>query len=335
VSSPSANTDTAANQAPASVHTATGAASSTRFGFISTPETRLSLREELSELWRYRELLYILVRRDLKVRYRNSVLGFGWSLLNPLIQVLTITLVLQFLVKSKPENYHAYVFCAMLPWLFFSTAVLDGCSTLTTYHNLIKRTYFPREILPLASVAANLIHFGLATLALLVYQLALSTFWWAVGGKFDWPMQATMPLVLIPALGLTLLVTGISFFVSVWTLYFEDVKYIADSGMKILYWLVPIVYFTDQISPQIGEQWGPLVQRLYLLNPLAAYISAFRKLALVPTKVESPAGGAAIINQLLASDWGYLGIALLTSLAILALGYGHYCRWKWRLAERA
>jgi ABC-type polysaccharide/polyol phosphate export permease len=249
--------------------------------------------------------------------------------------VLTITLVLQFLVASKPENYHAYVFCAMLPWLFFSTAVLDGCSTLTTYHNLIKRTYFPREILPLASISANLIHFGLATLALLVYQLALSLFWWIVGGKFDWPMQATMPLVLIPALGLTLLVTGISFFVSVWTLYYEDVKYIADSGMKILYWLVPIVYFTDQIPRLLPLQCGAMVQKLYLLNPLAAYISVFRKLALVPTKVDSPTDGITIINELHASDWAFLGIALLTSLVVLALGYGHYCRWKWRLAERA
>lgn len=293
------------------------------------------MREELVELWGYRELLFILVRRDLKVRYRNSVLGFGWSLLNPLVQVLTITLVLQFLVASKPENYHAYVFCAMLPWLFFSTAVLDGCSTLTTYHNLIKRTYFPREILPLAGVCANLIHFGLATLALLVYQLGLSSFWWIVGGKFDWPMQATLPLILVPALGLTILVTGISFFVSVWTLYFEDVKYIADSGMKILYWLVPIVYFTDLIPQMVGARWGALVQKLYLLNPLAAYISGFRKLALVPTKVEIPDHGPRIVNQLAASDWAFLAIGLLTSLGVLVLGYRHYCRWKWRLAERA
>jgi ABC-type polysaccharide/polyol phosphate export permease len=334
VTSPSVDTETTAPAAPLSAYRTTGAPSS-HAGFVSTPETARSLREELSELWRYRELLFILVRRDLKVRYRNSVLGFGWSLLNPLVQVLTITLVLQRLMGSKPENFHAYVFCAMLPWLFFSTAILDGCSTLTNYHNLIKRTYFPREILPLAGVAANLIHFGLATLALLIYQLALSTFWWIVGGKFDWPMQATMPLVLIPAFGLMLLVTGISFFVSVWTLYFEDVKYIADSGMKILYWLVPIFYFTDQIPHLIHGGKGPLVQTVYLLNPLASYISAFRKLALVPTKVAVPGQASVIVNIMGTGDWGFLGVALLTSLGIAALGYRHYCRWKWRLAERA
>ena len=148
-------------------------------------------------------------------------------------------------------------------------------------------------------------------------------------------MQATLPLVLIPALGLTLLVTGLSFFVSVWTLYYEDVKYIADSGMKILYWLVPIVYFSDLISRLVGDRWGPLVEKLYLLNPLAAYISAFRKFSLVPTKVDIPNNGTTIVNHLHGSDWGFLGIALLTSLVVLALGYGHYCRWKWRLAERA
>src|SRR5690349_17515854 len=106
------------------------------------------MREQFQELWRYRELLIILVQRDLKVRYKNSILGFGWSLINPLVQVLTIALVFKVLGliggANQPKNVSAYLFCATLPWLFFSTAVMDSSLALAHYHSLMKRVYFPR-----------------------------------------------------------------------------------------------------------------------------------------------------------------------------------------------
>ena len=218
--------------------------------------------EELRELWRYRELLLILVRRDLKARYKNSVLGFGWSLLSPLLQVLTITMVMEFMMGARTTNYHLYVFCAMLPWLFFSNAMADACSALTFYLRLMRRTYFPREIVPLSVLLANLIHFLLASAVFLAYAAVVPIFWWLVQGRLDWPILPSVFLIFIPTLGLILLLAGASFFVSVWALYFEDVRYLMESGLRILYWLVPVFYFPDMIRLRNPGGKGPLLYAL-------------------------------------------------------------------------
>ncbi len=295
---------------------------------------------ELRELWRYRELLYIFVRRDLKVRYKNSVLGFGWSMVNPLLQVLTITFAILFLMPkgSKPENYHLYTFCATLPWLFFSTAMMDSAASLLNYHQLMRRTYFPRELVPLATVAANLVHFLLATVVFLIYTAGNAFFWMLFGKKFEWSLQWSVLLIPLPMLGLLMLVTGAAMIISVWALYFEDVRFIADSGLKIFYWMVPVVYWADMILMKDDFTWNREAYMLYMLNPLAAFITAFRKLSLVPTKmlgVVDEKGLAVATPPMTGAEWGFLGVAMLTSLAILVLGYRYFCTRKWKLAERA
>ncbi len=287
--------------------------------------------DDLRELWRYRELLLILIRRDLKVRYKNSVLGFGWSLVNPLVQVVIITLVLRVMMRADIKNYHAYVFCATLPWLYFNTALMDASYSLIAFYNLLRRTYFPRELLPLASVAANLIHFVLATGVFLVYMAGLAVWFWLTTGRMDWPLMPTVLLLPIPMLGLTLLITGISLFVAVWSLYFEDVRFVMESGLKILYWLVPVLYFPDMILQTNPQGRGGLYYTLYMLNPLASFITAFRKLALPPammpdqTAATAPMGGR---------DWMFLGVACLVSAATVLAGYRYFASRKWGLAER-
>jgi lipopolysaccharide transport system permease protein len=289
------------------------------------------MRNDLRELWRYRELLFILVQRDLKVRYKNSVLGFGWSLVNPLVQVVTITLMLQFLSNFKAESYHLYTFCAMLPWLYFSIGVLDASPSLLNYYELLRRTYFPREIIPLAAILANLVHFLLATAVFLVYAAGNALFFWAVRGSLQWPIEPTVLLTPIPILGLTLLVTGVGLFLAVWTLHFADVRFIADSLLKIVYWLVPVLYFADLIR----ERKGPVLYTLYMLNPLSAFISSFRKLVLPPTKMTLGPETVLITTRMTAQDWGFLGLAFATSLCLALAGHRYFCAHKWSLAERA
>lgn len=287
--------------------------------------------DELRELWRYRELLLILVQRDLKVRYKNSVLGFGWSLVNPLIQVITITLMLQFIARFKAESFHLYAFCAMLPWLYFSVGTLDASPSLLSYYNLLRRTYFPREIIPLSVILANLIHFLLATAVFLVYSAGNALYFWAITGRLHWPIEPTVLLIPIPILGLTLLLTGIGMIVSVWTLHFEDVRFIADSLMKILYWLVPVLYFADLVR----ERSGTLVYTLYMLNPLSCFISTFRKLVLPPTKIQVSETETLITTGMTGQDWMFLAIAMAVSLGVALAGHRYFCARKWSLAERA
>lgn len=287
-----------------------------------------TLPASLRELWAYRELLIILVMRDLKVRYKNSVLGFGWSLLNPLLQVLIITLVVRFLMSVDAPNYHAYVFCATLPWLFFNIGLLDAGPSLLMYREIIRRTYFPREIVPLSTVASALIHFVLSTCVFVVYMAANAAWWWAVSGRFEWPMQWTALLIPIPMLGLALFLAGLGFFVAVWTLYFEDLRFILDSLMKIGYWLAPVLYFADLIY----QRKGPLLYSIYMLNPVSSYINAYRKLILVPAVMP---GDNRITAPMTSLDWLFLGIAMVTSLLVFLGGYQYFCRRKWLLAERA
>jgi ABC-2 type transport system permease protein len=290
------------------------------------------MREELRELWRYRELLLMFVQRDLKVRYKNSVLGFGWSLINPLVQVLTIAFVIQFLMGSRVENYHAYLFCATVPWFFFNSGLLDSGQCLVFYYHLLRKTYFPREIMPLATVGANLVHFVLATTVFLVYMVVNALFWGAAGGKLQWPLLASTPLIVIPMLGLALLVAGLSFFISVWTLYYEDVRFLLDSLLKILYWMVPVVYFPDLILTNVGSpSTGRLLYHLYMLNPVASFITSFRKLALLPTRMP---GQSFVTPEMQPAEWLHLGIAFAVSLLVFAAGYHYFCSRKWRLAER-
>jgi len=113
--------------------------------------------------------------RDLKVRYKNSALGFFWSLLNPLVQVVTITLVIKYVMNLNIPNYSAYLLVAYLPWVFFQMALLDSSQIILHHRNLLRRVYFPREVLPLSAVVANLIHFVLALVVFFAYLVSTST----------------------------------------------------------------------------------------------------------------------------------------------------------------
>jgi len=123
------------------------------------------------KLFKYRYLLSQLVVRDIKVRYKNSFLGFFWSLANPLLQVATMTIVIKYILRVPISNYSAYLLAAYLPWLFFQTALLDSSQVVLVHRDLLRKVYFPREVLPLSVVAANLVHFMLAFVVFFAYLL--------------------------------------------------------------------------------------------------------------------------------------------------------------------
>ncbi len=132
--------------------------------------------DSIRELYRYRALIAVLVSRDLKARYRGSVLGFMWSMLNPFLMMLVYWLVFSIYLRNGMENYHVYLFCGLLPWVWFSASLLEGCSSIISGANLVKKVMFPAEILPLVVVISNLIHFffGLPILAgfLVIYRIS-------------------------------------------------------------------------------------------------------------------------------------------------------------------
>jgi ABC-type polysaccharide/polyol phosphate export permease len=286
---------------------------------------------ELKELYRFRELLWILVLRDLKVRYKNSALGFAWSLINPAIQVAVISFVVKNFMNVDIPNLSAYIFCAFLPWSFFQLALLDTSHSLIVNERLMKKVYFPREIIPLSLVLSNLIHLLLAILVFLVYLVLLA---FVSPYKVGAPLLPT--LVRIPFLILIELffITGIALVVSAVSVFYEDVKYLVTVLLQVLYFAVPVMYFVEKVrysKPNIHSHG--LLLKVYMLNPLVTIITAFRTWMLQPIYIPNPVSGSGYRT----SDHvpiDYLLFTAVVSLAVAIAGYALFNRMKWSFVER-
>jgi len=285
---------------------------------------------ELRELARYRDLLKQLVVRDLKVRYKNSVLGFFWSLLNPLVRVATITVMVRYMMQLNIPSYSAYLLAAYLPWVFFQMALLDSSQVVIHHRDLLRKVYFPREVLPLSTVASNLVHFLLALVVFFAYVivylhlilhgrgLLLTTLW-------------------LPALvGMQcLLIVGITHIVSCLNVFFEDTKYVLSVLLDVFFYLSPVMYPIELVrswlaGTNLPEAYQSLLYNLYLLNPMNIITDAYRKLLLPPTELNLR--GMEIKS--LPLDYQMLGIAAVTCALVAIAGYSFFNARKWAFAER-
>lgn len=278
--------------------------------------------DNLRELWRFRELLWQLVRRDLKVRYKNSKLGFFWSIAPPLMQVACITFVFKYAgFATHFRSYSAYVLVAIIPWTFFQSAILDASQSILLMYGVIKKVYLPREVVPLSSILANFIHFLLswcvffAYLYLYVRAPVLPSVVW-------FPYLVLVQLALVMGLGLL---------VSCLNVFYEDVKYIASVLLNLLFFLLPIMYVVEQVYyrgvfAEPGKSW---LRVLYMYNPMSALITGYRKALLEPPS-PSAIGG----HPPLPLDPVNLLVTGAVSLAILAACYAYFNSRKWQFVER-
>ena len=288
-------------------------------------ERRTYMISELKELFKYKGLLKQLVVRDLKVRYKNSVLGFFWSLANPLIQVATITIIIKYVLRLQISNYSALVLVGYLPWMFFQMALLDSSQVILLHRDLLRKVYFPRELLPLSVAVANLIHF---LLALVVFFAYLMVYWLFLRGA---PIMVTA-LWLPVLVGLQfLLIVGLTFFVSCLNVFYEDVKYMLTALLGVVFYVTPIMYPAELVYRSLPEAWWGLAYKLYLLNPLNMLTEAYRKTLLPPFK-DMEFKGAEVTS--LPLDYALLGVTAVICLAIAVAGYKFFNSRKWVFAER-
>lgn len=276
---------------------------------------------ELRELFRYRDLIVQLVVRDLRVRYKNSVFGFFWSLLNPLLLVATITVIVKYVMGLDIPDYSAYLLVAYLPWMFFSMSLLDASQAVIIHYDLLKKVYFPREVLPISIVISNLIHFLLALGVFFVYLYLY------VGSSFQITVL-WLPLLIVIQF---LLIIGVSLFISCLNVFYEDVKYIVQMLLQVLFYMTPIMYISEMVREALYKSdkyhaHASQIFNLYMLNPLNSLIIAYRKFVLPPYT----RGGYTDVPY----DYRYLVIAAVLSLAICILGYRFFNRRKWIFAER-
>lgn len=246
------------------------------------------MKHWFAELWHFRELLMALSAREIKIRYKQTLLGAAWAILQPLSLTLIFTLVFGIILKvdSGGVPYPVFAYSALVPWTFFSNSVTFGSLSVVNNGNLVTKVYFPREILPLSSIGAALFDFLMAGL---VFLLILFFYRVAVNINF------LFIFIIIPSI--VLITSGISFFLSAVNVMFRDIRFVIPLLLQIWLYVTPVIYSTSQIPQKY--------QPLFKLNPLVSIIENFRQVTIygnLPNLLE-------------------IGFNLVLSFLIFILGY--------------
>ncbi|MEB3186969.1 MAG: ABC transporter permease [bacterium] len=215
------------------------------------------IRTKARELYRYREMFFGLVNREVRARYKGSALGFLWSLLNPLMMLTVYSLIFSVYLRVNISNYPLFVFCGLLPWTWFGTSLTNGAAAIVANSGLIKKIYFPLEILPLVNVTTNLVNFVLT-----LPVLALFMAWFHV--------VPTWSLLMLPVvIGIQFVLTlGLALILSTANAFFRDVEQLLGPVLLAWFYLTPVVYEASSIP----ERFRPLL----LANPMGPIITAYQ-----------------------------------------------------------
>ncbi len=283
---------------------------------ISTSSSRIRLRERLIELYRFRYLLFNLVVRDLKIRYKGSLLGVVWSFLNPLLMMLVFTLIFEVAFgRSDVRQYPIFFLVGLLPWNFFSGSIIGGPIAITNNASILKKVYFPRELLPIATVLSNLVNFGFAFLILIAFLLFSGL---GISEHALWVIPLLITQILFTA-GLVLTLSAVNVF-------YRDVLMIMDVLMLAWFFLTPIMYSLDFFGASqtiVGISFNP-GQVMRWLNPMASIIDGFRTVLWGTLET----GGPAPMFP------PYLYRTLATSLIVFVFGYWVFLKLEGTFGEK-
>ena len=254
----------------------------------------------LSELWQYRELLVFLIWRDIKVRYKQTVLGAAWAVLQPVFSMVVFSLFFGRLAKVPSDGipYPVFAYCALLPWQLFAYALNESSNSVVANERLITRVYFPRLVIPIAGVLAGLVDFAIAFVVLIFLMLGY--------GIIPTATVATLPLFVLLAI-LTALAVGL--WLSALNVQYRDVRYTIGFLTQIWLFLSPVAY----PSSLVPARWRPL----YGLNPMAGVVEGFRWALIGKT----PAPGA------------MLGVSVIVVLLLLVGGLYYFRRMEKTFAD--
>lgn len=218
------------------------------------------------DVWEHRELLGLLVKREVKARYKDSALGFLWSLMRPLAMLLIYYIALgKFLGAARDiPDFAIFIYTGLTAWGLFSEAVTTGTGSIVTNSGLIKKVYLPREIFPLASMGSALFNFAIQLAILFVATVVAG----AVPTGERWLyLPLSLAVIVVTALGWSLLMSAIN-------VYLRDIQYLVEIALMIAFWASPIVYSWALVQ---GEVDSPTLQTLYLTNPMTLAIMGFQQ----------------------------------------------------------
>jgi len=266
--------------------------------------------ERLKDLWLHRELLFNMTRKELKVKYKRSVLGFLWSFMTPLIMLAVFGLVFSILARTSMNWFVVYLMSGLFPWLFFSNSLMGSVGSVVGNPGLVKKVYFPREVLTLGAIGANIFHFVMQMLILLVFLVI-------IGWHFSINILY-LPLVMLLEIVFT---TGLSLFIAAANVYLRDIQHFTEVATMAWFWLTPIVYVIGTVMGVLGGWF-----KLYLLNPMTNISELYVYVIYNPryyaplSYVSGPKKQPPVVYL---SFWGILG-TIVGSVALLIFGYYYF-----------
>jgi ABC-2 type transport system permease protein len=238
----------------------TSSAADTTSPLVDRASERATLGETIAGLVQYRELVKNLVLKDLKLKYRGSVLGFLWSLVNPLVMIAVYTFAFTYILRNSVPAFVFFLMLGTLAWSFFTNSASMSTGSIIDSGSLMKSVHFPRAILPIATVLFNLAQYLLTVLVFLPAMLAI----------YRVPLSA--PMIVYPIfLALQVLFTmGVALLLAAGTTFFRDVRHLLEIALSMLFWMTPILYPVAQIDPRF--------RLLLLLSPLSPFIVAYQQI---------------------------------------------------------
>jgi ABC-2 type transport system permease protein len=291
---------------------------------IRVSTSRVGIWTRIAEIWRYRELLVALTRTQLKVKYKNSALGFLWSMLNPALYLVVFYVVFQLILGSGIPNFPIFLLSGLLVWNLHSYAIAGATGSIVGGAGIIKKVSFPREILPLASVGAGLVHFFLQGIVLV---LALVVFRYSIGWEY-------VPLLIPALLALLLLGAGIGLWLSAINVKLRDTMHMVELAMLAWFWMTPIVY-----PFMLIESRGGLLPVLYRLNPVVWIVITFQRAIYNRTTAVKVTNGVPTVTKILPADAGFgyyawhLAVVGAFSLVLFVLGLWYFGRVEGNFSE--
>ncbi len=242
------------------------------------------------KIYNYRELLKTNVKKEIRGRYKNSILGVLWSFLSPLLQLLVYAVIFGALLGGGDPTYHIYIVVALIPWTFFTTSINQTAFTIIGNANIIKKVYFPREILPISVVTSCMVNFLISTIIIIAFVIFS-------GIGITWHILLYPLIVLIQYI----LLLGIGFIISSITVYFRDLEHIIGIILMAAFYGTPVIYKLDILLEQLPTQLDVII----LMNPMIYIINAYRD----------------IFYYHQVPDLGALGIVAIVSIILVFIGY--------------
>jgi ABC-2 type transport system permease protein len=236
----------------------------------------ISVRKRLRELWLSRELLVYLVRTEIKVKYKNSVLGLIWSMVAPAMTLAIYFFVFQIILNNKQPNFVIFLFAGLLLWNLFSLGVLTGTGVVVNNAGIVKKVSFPREILALASVGSACVFFVFQAVVMIIFMIVLH----------HGPDWSYLPVLLLALVTGIVLASAMAVLLSSVNVYLRDTQHLIEVILTAWFWACPIVYAYQEY---IGNKLGPSGRTwIYFLNPMVPLVLSFQRCIYADTTVKIP-----------------------------------------------